>query len=199
MGKGIRAWQTRSRGTRGLVALALLPLVAFLALAPHPPSLNRRLLSQPVRFSSLRMAGPSSRPPTGPTHAAALRPEPTDITKWAVSGSAALVIATRRDLASVLCVSGAVLNALLAKLLKRLLKEVCHRSRRPPATTAPEANPPHTAPEKPALSLGVAHGLEWRALGAALGRSALALSAPPARAEPSSHRIGAEPQPQPQP
>ena len=74
------------------------------------------------------MAGPSNRPPTGPatTRAAALRREPTDITKWAVSGTAALVIATRRDLASVLCVSGAVLNALLAKLLKRLLKEVCH-------------------------------------------------------------------------
>ena len=81
------------------------------------------------------MAGPSNRPPTGPatgpTRAAALRREPTDITKWAVSGTAALVIATRRDLASVLCVSGAVLNALLAKLLKRLLKEVCHRSRSP--------------------------------------------------------------------
>ena len=87
------------------------------------------------------MAGPSNRPPTGPatTRAAALRREPTDITKWAVSGTAALVIATRRDLASVLCVSGAVLNALLAKLLKRLLKEVCHRSRSP-AATAPQAN-----------------------------------------------------------
>ena len=108
-----------------------LVLALVLALTPSPPSLNRPVLSQPVRFRSLRMAGPSSRPPTDPTRAIALRREPTDITKWAVSGTAALVIATRRDLASVLCVSGAVLNALLAKLLKRLLKEVCHRSRSP--------------------------------------------------------------------
>ena len=81
------------------------------------------MLSQPVRFGHLCMAGPSSRPPTASTHAGALPREPTDVTKWVVSGAAALVIATRRDLASVLCVSGAVLNALLAKLLKRLLKE----------------------------------------------------------------------------
>ena len=130
---------------RVLVAHALV-LALVLALTPSPPLLNRPVLSQPVRFRSLRMAGPSSRPPTGPTHAAALRREPTDITKWAVSGTAALVIATRRDLASVLCVGGAVLNALLAKLLKRLLKEVCHRSRSP-AANAPQANhhtPLHT-------------------------------------------------------
>ena len=118
------------RKSRNRVLVALGSTVLLLALTPSPPSLNRPVLSQPVRFSSLRMAGPSNRPPTGPatgpTRAAALRREPTDITKWAVSGTAALVIATRRDLASVLCVSGAVLNALLAKLLKRLLKEVCH-------------------------------------------------------------------------
>ena len=120
-----------------------LVLALVLALTPSPPLLNRPVLSQPVRFRSLRMAGPSSRPPTGPTHAAALRREPTDITKWAVSGTAALVIATRRDLASVLCVGGAVLNALLAKLLKRLLKEVCHRSRSP-AANAPVKLPHHT-------------------------------------------------------
>ena len=35
--------------------------------------------------------------------------------------------------------------------------------------TAPHAKPPHTAPEEPALSLRVTHGLEWRALSAALG------------------------------
>ena len=118
------------RKSRNRVLVALGSTVLLLALTPSPPSLNRPVLSQPVRFSSLRMAGPSNRPPTGPatgpTRAAALRREPTDITKWAVSGTAALVIATRRDLASVLCVSGAVLNALLAKLLKRLLKEACH-------------------------------------------------------------------------
>ena len=68
------------------------------------------------------MTGPHSRPPTGPTRAT--HREPTDVTKWVVSGTAALVIATRRDLASALCVGGAVINALLAKLLKRLLKEV---------------------------------------------------------------------------
>ncbi len=94
-----------------------------LASAPSPPWLNRPVLSQPVRFGHLCMVGPSSRPPTASTHAGALPREPTDVTKWVVSGAAALVIATRRDLASVLCVSGAVLNALLAKLLKRLLKE----------------------------------------------------------------------------
>ena len=128
----------------GRVLVALVSTAALVLLTPSPPSLNRPVLSQPVRFSSLRMAGPSNRPPTGPatTRAAALRREPTDITKWAVSGTAALVIATRRDLASVLCVSGAVLNALLAKLLKRLLKEVCHHSRSPHATTLPTHHTP---------------------------------------------------------
>lgn len=140
-GKETDGTEIRAHDVQGLVGeqrpprvlVALVSTAALVLLTPSPPSLNRPVLSQPVRFSSLRMAGPSNRPPTGPatTRAAALRREPTDITKWAVSGTAALVIATRRDLASVLCVSGAVLNALLAKLLKRLLKEVCHRSRSP--------------------------------------------------------------------
>ena len=44
-------------------------------------------------------------------------------TRWVVSGSAAIVVAYRRDAASILCILGAVLNALLSKVLKRLLNE----------------------------------------------------------------------------
>ena len=119
-----------------------------LASAPSPPWLNRPVLSQPVRFGHLCMAGPSSRPPTASTHAGALPREPTDVTKWVVSGAAALVIATRRDLASVLCVSGAVLNALLAKLLKRLLKE-----ERPAGARLRTLTPTLTLTLTPALAL----------------------------------------------
>ena len=49
--------------------------------------------------------------------------EPIDLTKWIVSGTAALTIITRQDMASVGCVFGAVLNALLAKVLKRIWNE----------------------------------------------------------------------------
>lgn len=49
--------------------------------------------------------------------------EPIDLTKWCVAGCAAAAVLYRHDLASLLCVSGAIGNALLSKVLKRLLNE----------------------------------------------------------------------------
>ena len=41
-------------------------------------------------------------------------------TKWVVSGAAFATLCVRRDLATALCIFGAIVNALLAKLCKRL-------------------------------------------------------------------------------
>jgi len=44
-------------------------------------------------------------------------------TRWAVAGAAATTLLWRRDTATVLCLSGAVLNGLLSKVLKRVINE----------------------------------------------------------------------------
>eukprot|EP00967_Tisochrysis_lutea_P039735 scaffold47636_cov29-Tisochrysis_lutea.AAC.3 len=44
-------------------------------------------------------------------------------TRWIVSGASALTLLWRRDMATVLCLCGAILNALLSKVLKRLINE----------------------------------------------------------------------------
>ena len=65
-------------------------------------------------------------------------------TKWIVSGAAASTLAYRRDLATALCITGAVVNGLLSKILKRIL-------RRPRPSGAPLADP--GMPSSHAMSL----------------------------------------------
>mmetsp|Transcript_14525 Transcript_14525/g.29117 ORF Transcript_14525/g.29117 Transcript_14525/m.29117 type:complete len:194 (-) Transcript_14525:387-968(-) len=43
-----------------------------------------------------------------------------DLTKWLVSGAAFATLCWRRDIESMLCILGAILNALVAKILKRI-------------------------------------------------------------------------------
>lgn len=44
-------------------------------------------------------------------------------TRWAVAGVAGLVLLYRFDLPAVLCITGAILNALLSKILKRVMNQ----------------------------------------------------------------------------
>tara|TARA_B110001452_G_scaffold239129_1_gene219994 strand:+ start:1421 stop:2152 length:732 start_codon:yes stop_codon:yes gene_type:complete len=104
-----------------LLAVALLPAASAFALAPARPVLH---VAPPLRVAPapvLSMGG--DRGPPQPGEGWAVPQEPVDYTKWVVAGSAAAVVLYRHDLASVLCVSGAVGNALLSKVLKRLLNE----------------------------------------------------------------------------
>ena len=95
------------------LVLATLAAVASsaLVLPPHRPRPSIR----PSALPHLRMSGPSTS-----SEDWAVR-EPIDLTKWAVAGSAAATVLYRHDLASVLCVGGAIGNALLSKVLKRLI------------------------------------------------------------------------------
>ena len=44
-------------------------------------------------------------------------------TKWIVSGLAAIILMIRRDAATILCLIGAITNAIFGKILKRIINE----------------------------------------------------------------------------
>lgn len=51
-------------------------------------------------------------------------------TKWIVSGVAALILMIKRDAATILCLIGAITNAIFGKILKRIINEARPRGAR---------------------------------------------------------------------
>lgn len=101
---------------------ACLSAVTAFALVPSPILRAASPLRVTVAPAPIVSMGGERGPPQ-PGEGWAAPKEPVDYTKWVVAGSAAAVVLYRHDLAAVLCVSGAVGNALLSKVLKRLLNE----------------------------------------------------------------------------
>lgn len=105
-----------------VVALAA-ALEAFQARAPALRA-TRSQLSAPV----VAMAGGGERGATTPTGeplagAAGEQGDGLFSTRWIVSSAAAATLLVRRDTATMMCIVGAILNALLSKVMKRVINE----------------------------------------------------------------------------
>ena len=106
------------RSSTSLVALLLLPHCASavvltrppLRTAPLPPFPTAPLARSPLRTAPMSMSAKNALATLAST-------------RVLVSGTAFGVLVWRRDAASVLCITGAVINAIFSKILKRLINE----------------------------------------------------------------------------